>query len=49
MVIDDLVNLYSNRDSVVYVTPAIFKQDRVAFAGGVSGVTMNEHYATCRD
>jgi hypothetical protein len=47
MVIDNLVNLYSNRDSVVYVTPAIFKQDRVAFAGGVSGVTMNEHYATC--
>lgn len=48
MVIDNLTQLYSNRDSVVYVTPAIFKQDRVAFAGGVTGATENEFYETCR-
>lgn len=48
MVIDNVTQLYSNRDSVVYVTPAIFRQDRVAFAGGVTGAMENESYTTCK-
>lgn len=47
MVIDHLTPLYSNRDDVFYVTPALFKQDLRIFGSSVVG-EQSQDRPTCR-